>query len=97
VTRKIKGLSWYWTFLVSKRIQGPPILGVDFIYRTNLVLELGSERCYFRFAPVVYFSLIRGISRFAISRTLPPLYAFTLYTEWQVIQLSEREVGTVNP
>jgi len=40
VTLKIQGFSWYWIFLVSKRLQGPRILGVDFISRTNLVLDL---------------------------------------------------------
>jgi hypothetical protein len=48
VALKIQGFSWHWTFLVSRRLREPPILGVYFIARTNLVLDLGSARGYFR-------------------------------------------------
>ena len=70
VTVKIHGFSWYWTFLVSKRLQGPPILGVDFISRTNLVLDIGSARCHFRFAPGEYISFIRGTGSSSCSQTI---------------------------
>jgi hypothetical protein len=48
---KIQGFSWPWTFLVSKRLQGPPILGADFIAKTHMVPGLGSSKGYFRFSP----------------------------------------------
>jgi hypothetical protein len=60
VVLKIHGFSWSWVFLVSRRIYGQPILGADFISATKMVLELGSSRCYFAFAPLVYIHLNRG-------------------------------------
>jgi hypothetical protein len=59
VTLKIQSFSWRWTFLISKRLGRPPILGVDIISRTNMVLDLGSARGYFRFSPGVYFPFVR--------------------------------------
>jgi hypothetical protein len=43
---------------VSKRLQGPPILGADFIAKTHMVLDLGSSRGYFRFAPEKYIDFL---------------------------------------
>jgi hypothetical protein len=47
-TVKIQGFSWPWVFLVSKRLQGQPILGVDFIAKTKMVLDI-SQKVLFRF------------------------------------------------
>jgi hypothetical protein len=38
VSLKIQGFSWPWTFLVSKRLRGPPILGADFLLRPTWYL-----------------------------------------------------------
>ena len=54
VPLKIQGFLWSWGFLVSKILRSQPILGADFIAKTKIVLELGSSRCYFAFAPSVY-------------------------------------------
>jgi hypothetical protein len=45
-------------FLLSKRLQGQPILGVEFISRNKMVLDIGNSRCYFDFAPEVYITII---------------------------------------
>ena len=44
---------------------------MDFISRTNLVLDLGSARCHFRFSPAVYISFISGTGRLPCSQTIP--------------------------
>lgn len=38
---KVGGFSWKWEFLVSRRLIGCPILGVDFIKENRMVLDLG--------------------------------------------------------
>jgi hypothetical protein len=58
VTLKIGGFSWPCIFLVSKRLQGQPILGADFITKTGLVLDLGQSKAYFRFGPHEYVSFL---------------------------------------
>ena len=50
MTLRINKFSWPWRFLVGKKLKGQPILGVDFISRSNLVLDSGKSSCYFRFA-----------------------------------------------
>jgi hypothetical protein len=55
---KIQGFSWTWKFLVSKKLQRQPILGVDFITRNKLVLDIGTMKCHFGFAPRVQVPLI---------------------------------------
>ena len=90
VTLKSQGFSWYWIFLVSKRLQGPPILGVDFISRTDLVLDFGSARCHFRFAPAVYISFISGTGRLSCSQTIPPLRAYLIYRVARYPSVRER-------
>ena len=60
VPLKIKGLSWSWGFLVSQKRRSQPILGADFIAKAKLVLELGSGRCHFAFAPSVYINFIKN-------------------------------------
>jgi hypothetical protein len=59
VTVKIQGFSWPWVFLVSKRLQGQPILGTDFIAKTRMVLDISQKRCYFGFAPQAIISLAK--------------------------------------
>jgi hypothetical protein len=74
VALKIHGFSWPWRFVISNRLTGHPILGVDFISMTKMVLDIGESRCYFGFAPTVVIPLKR-LSNFvgkACSR-LPPL------------------------
>ena len=53
VTLRINNFSWPWRFLVGKKLKVQPILGMDFISRSNLVLDLGKSSCYFRFAAAV--------------------------------------------
>ena len=74
VRLKIYGFSWPWVFLVSRRLRGQPILGADFISKTKLILELGSSRCRFVFAPSVCISFIQGRDPrlfFSVCRSLP--------------------------
>lgn len=52
---KVGGFSWKWEFLVSRRLIGCPILGVDFIKENRMVLDLGQGRFSFGFAPNRYF------------------------------------------
>jgi hypothetical protein len=59
VTVKIHGFSWPWVFLVSKRLQGQPILGTDFIYKTRMVLDISRKVCYFHFAPQVKIPFVK--------------------------------------
>jgi len=42
-------------FLVSRRLRIQQIFGADFITKTKMVLELGSQMCYFEFGPSVIF------------------------------------------
>jgi hypothetical protein len=60
VKLKTKGGSWSWVFLVSRRLRSQPILGAGFISATKMVLEPGSSRCYFTFAPPVCIKFIQG-------------------------------------
>jgi hypothetical protein len=55
---KIQGFSWKWAFLISKKLRGAPILGVDFMAKTQLVLDFSSNKCHFAFAPHVRVPLI---------------------------------------
>jgi len=55
----VQGFTWKWPFLVSKKLHGPPILGVDFMVGTNLVLDLAKSRVYFGFAPQKFIKLIQ--------------------------------------
>jgi hypothetical protein len=50
---KIQGFSWPWMFLVSMKLVGQPILRIDFISKTKMVLDIGEYRCHFGFAPEV--------------------------------------------
>ena len=76
-TLKINQYSWPWRFLVGKRLQGRPILGADFISRSQLVLDLGQSRCYFRFASEGKIPFIRdnrrmsGVSTIQLPDGLP--------------------------
>jgi hypothetical protein len=47
-------------FLVSKKVVGQPILGIDFIAKTKVVLDIGEFRCHFGFAPKVTIQLKSG-------------------------------------
>jgi hypothetical protein len=69
VSLKINQFSWNWVFLVSKCLKGQPILGADFISRTNLVLDLGRSLAYFRFAPNVHIKLVGSGKRAFCART----------------------------
>jgi hypothetical protein len=60
VTLKIHGFSWPWIFLVSKKLQGVPILGADFIRKMQMVLDLAKARIYFSFAPEKCFYLCKS-------------------------------------
>jgi hypothetical protein len=64
VKLKIHGFSWNWKLLVSRKLCGRPILGMDFISRNKLVLDFGEGKCYFGFAPAVKIPLVmprRGV------------------------------------
>jgi hypothetical protein len=50
---KIQGFSWPCVFLVSKRLQGQPIFGVDFIVKAKMVIDICGSRRYVGFAPAV--------------------------------------------
>jgi hypothetical protein len=39
--------------LVSKKLVGQPILGIGFISKTKMLLDIGEYRCHFGFAPEV--------------------------------------------
>jgi hypothetical protein len=74
---KIQGFSWPSVFLVSRRLQGQPILGVDFIAKTKMVLDIGQKQCYFCFAPQVKISLakqtgpVRCVQTTSVSSAFP--------------------------
>jgi hypothetical protein len=57
IVLKIQGFSWWWVFLVSRKLQGSPILGVDFLSKTKMVMDIGNSRVYFAFAPQNYIKL----------------------------------------
>ena len=46
-TLRTNNFSSPWRFLVGKKLKGEPILGVDFISRSNLVLDLGKSSVIF--------------------------------------------------
>jgi hypothetical protein len=95
-----------WTFLVSKKLTGHPILGADFIRKTRMVLELANARCYFDFAPWVRIPFCEGhrysscASTRSLSLSLPQIQTGHLSTPtkeqtWESIEaisdvLSER-------
>jgi len=56
---KIHGFTWKRTFLVSKKLRGPPILGADFMCTTNLVLDFGGSSAHFAFAPQKVIRLVK--------------------------------------
>ena len=60
VPLKIHGFSWTWMFMVSRRLRSQHILGADFISKTNMLLELGRQMCYFAFAPSVSIMFRQG-------------------------------------
>ena len=66
---KIHGFSWNWKFLVSKRLWSQPILGVDFISKTKMILDLGSQQCYFAFALSVIIKFCQNKNYRLCSRT----------------------------
>jgi hypothetical protein len=76
VTVKIQGFSWPWVFLVSRRLQGQPKLGVDFIAKTKTVLDIGRKQCYFGFAPQVKISLVKQKGPVRCAQTTPLSSAF---------------------
>ena len=40
---KIEGFTWKFPYLVSQRLWGPPILGMDFMIKTQLVLDVAGR------------------------------------------------------
>jgi uncharacterized protein YqgC (DUF456 family) len=54
----IRGFSWPWVFLVSKRLLGQLIFGIDFISKTKMVIDIGGSRYHFGFAPAVDIPVI---------------------------------------
>ena len=50
-------------FPSGKEAKGQPILDVDFISRSNLVLDLGKSSCYFRFAAGVQIPFCKSAER----------------------------------
>ena len=69
VTFKIHGFSWKWKMLVSKGLRSHTILGVDFISKTKMILDLGSHQCYFAFAPSVIIKFCQHENYRLCSRT----------------------------
>lgn len=49
VQMKLDGFSWLCDFLVAPGLGLPCILGADFIFRSGMVVDLGSQRAYFKF------------------------------------------------
>jgi hypothetical protein len=41
------GCPWPWSFLVSRRLHGQPVLGADFMSETMMVLDFENCRLYF--------------------------------------------------
>jgi len=78
-TLRINKFSWPWRFLVGKKLKGQPILGVDFISRSNLVLELEKFSCYFRFAAGVQIPFCKSteilslLYNICLDNKLPPV------------------------
>ena len=69
MTIKIHGFSWKWKFLVSKKLRSQTILGVDFISRTKMIVDVGSHQCYFAFAPSVKIKFFQNRNFPLSSRT----------------------------
>ena len=90
VILKIGRFPWPWIFLVSKRLQGQPILGADFIAKTSLVLDLGQSKAYFRFAPQEYVNFLgsKGGSQYSCTTSLSSRFAHV-----QCGKLSKRQRG----
>jgi hypothetical protein len=40
---KIEGFTWKFPYLVNQRLWGPPILGMDFMIKTQLVLDVAGR------------------------------------------------------
>jgi len=59
-----------WRFLVGKKLKGQPILGVDFISRSILVLDLGKPSFYFRFAAGVQIPFCKSAERLSLLYTI---------------------------
>jgi len=87
VPLKIHGFSWNWKFLVSRRLQSQPILGVDFISKTKMILELGSQKCYFAFAPSVTIKFCQNNNYMLCSLTRP------LSTRFPQVQTGKLSAG----
>jgi hypothetical protein len=60
---KIQGFSWNWSFLVSRKLQGVPILGADFLGRTQMILDFSRGRLHFGFAPREYVRFLKDEGR----------------------------------
>jgi len=58
---KIHGFTWQWSFVVSKKLRGPPILAADFMCTTKLVLDFGCSSAHFAFAPQKVIRLVQRI------------------------------------
>jgi transposase InsO family protein len=56
---KIQGFTWKWKFLVSTKLRGQPLLGMDFISQNKVVLDFGNRQCHFGFAPTVSIPLLK--------------------------------------
>jgi hypothetical protein len=54
---KINGFSWQWIFLVSRKLEGVPILGIDFIRENKMALDLHQDTFSFGFVPDKTFRL----------------------------------------
>lgn len=58
---KVGNFAWYVRFLIVNKLAMPMILGVTFISRTGLVLNLSKDICWFKFNLNRKFKILRGV------------------------------------
>jgi hypothetical protein len=55
---KIHGFFWKFPFLMSRQLCGFPIIGSDFLVKTQLVLDVARFRCHFAVFPRSFIKLV---------------------------------------
>ena len=73
-----------------KELRSLTILGADFIAKTELVLELGSGRCNFTFAPSVYFNFINTTPIHLLSKLIHCLLIY-LTCRWGIFHPDKKK------
>lgn len=54
---KVYNYSWKVSFLIAKNLVWKVILGSDFIKKSNMVLDLSTDSCHFKFSPGIKIEL----------------------------------------